>query len=254
MSIHVEVTGSGPDLVLLHGWGLHGGIWQPVRDALAKRFTLHIVDLPGHGYSHNTAFGGLRDLAAQVEAVLPRDAALCGWSLGGLVAMALAEAGATISKLVLVSCTPCFVQRDDWQQAMTPAVLDDFKTRLSTDYRKTLLSFLNLQALNDTHARTTIRAMRDELFARGEPSPDVLSAGLNVFAQSDLRDRLVGINRRTLVIHGDRDALAPIGAGRWLAQALPDARLLEMQPCAHVPFLSHPAAFADAVIDFLQIP
>ncbi|PIQ13165.1 MAG: pimeloyl-[acyl-carrier protein] methyl ester esterase, partial [Hydrogenophilales bacterium CG18_big_fil_WC_8_21_14_2_50_58_12] len=47
MSMHIEIVGSGPYLALLHGWGMHGGVWDGVRDALAQRFRLHIVDLPG---------------------------------------------------------------------------------------------------------------------------------------------------------------------------------------------------------------
>lgn len=252
MSVHVEVTGSGPALVLLHGWGMHGGIWQPVRDALAARFTLHIVDLPGHGFSRAENFGNVREVAAQVARALPQSYALCGWSLGGHVAMALADSGAPIHSLVLVATTPCFVQQADWPHAMTPAVLAEFSSRLASDYRKTLLNFLNLQALNDARARATIHALRSELFARGEPSADALNAGLNVLAHSDLRSAIPHIAQPTLVIHGDRDALTPLGAGRWLAATLPDARLIEMPQCAHVPFLSHPEAFSAAVIDFLE--
>jgi pimeloyl-[acyl-carrier protein] methyl ester esterase len=254
MSPHVETFGNGPDVVLLHGWGLHGGIWMPVRDALAERFTLHIVDLPGHGHSRSARFTGLRDLADQVAGVLPREYALCGWSLGGQVAMALALGGASIHKLLLVSTTPCFAQRADWPHAMTPAVLADFAARLAADYRKTLLNFLNLQALHDAAARRTIHALRDELFARGEPHPDTLSAGLNVLSETDLRPDAPSIRASTLIVHGDRDALTPFGAGGWLAGALPHARMLAFERCAHVPFLSHPDTFVRAATEFLQEP
>lgn len=254
MSLHVDIQGNGPDLVLLHGWGLHGGIWNPVRDALAEWFTLHIVDLPGHGHSRSARFGDLRDLADQVADVLPKEYALCGWSLGGQIAMALALSNASIRKLLLVSTTPCFVQRADWRHAMTPAVLANFAARLAVDYRKTLLNFLNLQALHDSAARKTIHALREELFARGEPHPDTLGAGLNVLAETDLRPVVSDIQPSTLIVHGDRDALTPLGAGDWLAGALPNARLLPFERCAHVPFLSHPAAFVQAATGFLQEP
>ncbi|HRA24442.1 MAG TPA: alpha/beta fold hydrolase, partial [Usitatibacteraceae bacterium] len=51
MALHVELAGQGPDLVLLHGWGLHGGVWQGLARELAPAFRLHLVDLPGHGHS-----------------------------------------------------------------------------------------------------------------------------------------------------------------------------------------------------------
>ncbi|HEY0722138.1 MAG TPA: alpha/beta fold hydrolase, partial [Gammaproteobacteria bacterium] len=49
--LHIEVRGTGPDLVLLHGWGLHGGLFRSLADRLAPHFRLHLVDLPGHGRS-----------------------------------------------------------------------------------------------------------------------------------------------------------------------------------------------------------
>ena len=51
--LHVEITGKGPPLVLLHGWAMHGGIFAPLTEALRERRTLHVVDLPGHGHSRD---------------------------------------------------------------------------------------------------------------------------------------------------------------------------------------------------------
>ena len=49
--IHIETVGSGPHLALIHGWGMNGSVWQPVLKKLSRNFTLHIVDLPGMGFS-----------------------------------------------------------------------------------------------------------------------------------------------------------------------------------------------------------
>ena len=51
MSLHVEVVGNGPALVLVHGWGLHGGVFAPLVERLSAEFQFHLVDLPGHGGS-----------------------------------------------------------------------------------------------------------------------------------------------------------------------------------------------------------
>ena len=61
MTPYVDIRGDGPDLVLLHGWALHGGMWGPWIDELARHARLHLVDLPGHGRSPWPA--GVRDLA-----------------------------------------------------------------------------------------------------------------------------------------------------------------------------------------------
>ena len=51
MSLYAERLGSGPELVLVHGWGLHGGIWAGLAQRLAQRFRVTVVDLPGHAGS-----------------------------------------------------------------------------------------------------------------------------------------------------------------------------------------------------------
>ncbi|MEZ5623317.1 MAG: alpha/beta fold hydrolase [Nitrosomonas sp.] len=49
--MHCEILGNGPDLVLLHGWAMHGGVWRGVREQLAMKYRVHLFDLPGHGLS-----------------------------------------------------------------------------------------------------------------------------------------------------------------------------------------------------------
>ena len=259
LRLHVETSGNGPALALLHGWGLHGGIWQSIRGALARHFTLHIIDLPGHGYSKHIEAASLAGMGHAVVESLPERFHLCGWSLGGQVAMHVAAySPARVEKLVLVSSTPSFIQRADWAPAMAPGVLEDFAARLKTDYRKTLLNFLRLQVLKDphadAHALSLFHDLCEMLFARGEPHPAALSDGLSILRDSDLRDVVTRIDHAALVVHGDRDTLIPRLAGDWLAQNLVDAHYLPLQRCGHVPFLSHPARFVAAVIEFLETP
>jgi pimeloyl-[acyl-carrier protein] methyl ester esterase len=67
----------------------------------------------------------------------------------------------------------------------------------------------------------------------------------------DLRSTTAQISCPTLVVHGGRDALAPIAAGRWLAENISRARLLELPDAAHLPFFSHQDMFTEAVESFL---
>lgn len=252
MSLHVETLGQGPDLVLLHGWGLHGGVWGPLTERLADRFTLHLVDLPGHGHSREHALGDLDTIAHEVAAELPSEYSLCGWSLGGLVAMRIAMKSPP-KRLVLLATTPCFVTRSDWTSAMRPDVLADFAHRLGSDYRTTLNNFLALQVLHDSAARATLRQLTQALSLRGEPHPDVLGKGLELLAETDVRGDMARVVSPTLIIHGDRDALTPVGAGRWLAGNIAGARYIEISGAAHAPFLSHRDAVADGMVQFLDV-
>ena len=81
-SIYCHVIGSGPDVVLLHGWGMHSGVWEDVVENLLDHYRVTLIDLPGHGYSRAVGAGHtLSELAAAVLAVAPPRAAWVGWSL-----------------------------------------------------------------------------------------------------------------------------------------------------------------------------
>jgi pimeloyl-[acyl-carrier protein] methyl ester esterase len=80
----------------------------------------------------------------------------------------------------------------------------------------------------------------------------VLRAGLDLLRDEDLRATAAAIRCPVLVLHGDRDFLCPPGAGRWLAEHVPNARLASHPKAAHAPFLSHPDWFEREVRKFLE--
>jgi len=86
MSLFIETHGRGPDVVLLHGWGLHGGVFDRVAANLAADFCVHRVDLPGHGASAAAAVFQPDPIAAELAARFPLPVHVVGWSLGGLIA------------------------------------------------------------------------------------------------------------------------------------------------------------------------
>ena len=249
MMLWHEQQGSGPDLVLVHGWGLHGGIWGDLPARLAQHFRVTTLDLPGHGRSRTA--GELLSLDTFTESVAglcPAPAIWLGWSLGGLIALnAALRHPQTVAKLVLVGTTPKFVQAPGWPHAMPTEVFADFARSLSQDYRATLLRFLSLQAGNNESARALLKQLRAEIFAQGEPQPEALAAGLTILEQTDLRARLAEIRVPTLVVHGSHDRLAPPAAGEYLSAQLSKARWLRVEGAGHAPFLSHAALLADAV-------
>lgn len=251
--LHVDTLGHGPDLVLLHGWGMHGGIWDALREPLAARFRLHVVDLPGYGASAHRDPYTLAELARAVARAMPQTAHVCGWSLGGQVALRLAlDFPERIDKLVLIATTPCFRQRADWPHGMDDATMNEFARSLEQDYAGTLKRFLSLQARSGDDAREVIALLRASLFARGEPSPEALRAGLAILRDLDLRGEVSRIAQSALVIHGERDTLTPPAAGKWLAQALGHAESCLVPGSAHAPFLSHRVQTMDAIERFLH--
>lgn len=251
MTLHVERHGKGPDLALLHGWGLHSGIWAEALPALAQRFRVHAIDLPGHGHSASATVESLDGAAELIAAQLPPATVVCGWSLGSLVAQRLAHLQPhKVRALVLVSATPCFTARPGWPHAMKDGTLDAFAAGLDHDREATLARFVRLNALHGAGGREAIRAFTQRLSERGAPTVHALARTLEWLRETDLRS---GVQKlpRTLVIHGARDVLAPVAAGRWLAAHIPGAEALELADAAHLPFFTHRDAFVRAVESFV---
>jgi len=252
--LHVESHGSGRPLVLLHGFAMHSGLFAPLLPTLARRHRVHVVDLPGHGYSPSVEPFDLPTVTAAVDASVDvADATVLGCSLGGQVALqwTAAQPG-KVHKLVLVATTPSFVVRDDWPFAMAAGTLAQFGDELRASYRLTLLRFLSLQVQGSAEGRATLATLRERLSERGEPPQAALDGALEALRRTDLRPTLPNVTARTLVIGGDRDALVPLGATKALAAALPNAAHATIEGAAHVPFLSHPGRFLDAVLPFID--
>lgn len=271
MSLHVETLGSGEPLLLIHGWGMHGGVWTDVAGKLAQHFCVLSVDLPGHGASRGKGEEGrergksgsplfslpsspfpLDSIVDELAARFDEPLNLCGWSLGGQVALRwAAREPAKVRRLILVASTPCFAERADWSFGMGRAVLDKFSDELEQNHAATLRRFISLQLRGSENERELLSLLRERLFSRGEPDMQALRAGLAILRDVDLRGELRGISQPTLLIAGERDKLTPPAASRYMAQHIPAAQLLELQGAAHAPFLSHPEIFVEHVSRFL---
>ncbi len=255
-ALHVESAGRGPPLVLLHGWAMHAGVWGSLPARLAPRRRVHAVDLPGHGHSAAVAPFTLDAVAAALDATFeaerqPLD--VLGWSLGGMIALRWArERPARIGRLVLLCATPRFVAAADWPQGIPEETLVRFADELRVAWKETVQRFLALQVKGGERGRAVLAALRQHVFARTAPSPDVLAEGLALLRTADLRAEMAAIRQPALVIAGTHDALVPPAAGRWLAATLPHASFRAIDGAAHAPFLSHPEAFDDAVGSFLE--
>jgi pimeloyl-[acyl-carrier protein] methyl ester esterase len=248
VNLSIKTLGRGPDLVLLHGWAMHGGIFAPLSERLAGRFRLHLVDLPGHGDSRHYRPGDLDPgrLARAIAAATP-PALWLGWSLGGLIALRAAlDMPAQVRALVQIASSPRFVRAADWPHAVEATVFREFGSNLVAAFRPAIERFLALETLGSAHAQDELRELRVHVYQRGEPSEQALHEGLDLLDRCDFRAELTALAIPSLWIAGRRDRIVPPGALRWAAAQCPHGDFLEL-PAGHAPFLSHAEAVADAV-------
>lgn len=249
MSLNIVATGSGPDLALIHGWGLGSGVWGATANSLAETCRVHVVSLAGYDGqpADDLDFSAT---AATLAEQLPAGCTLCGWSLGGLLVLSAAmQRPQRVGRLILVSATPRFVQDADWPQAQPMSLLDSFRSAVAGDAKATLTRFVMLFNQGDEKARAIARALTP-LLANTLPERETLLRGLSWLGSADLRSALKDIAQPTLVMHGDNDPLMPIAAGTTLATSLPNARLRHFAGTAHAPFIAAPSEFVAAVSAF----
>ena len=247
--MQIDTQGSGADLVLVHGWAMHSGVFAPLVRELAPHFRLHLVDLPGHGFSRDDGASlDPAECAHRIAETVPR-AIWLGWSLGGLVAMRAAlDLPTQVRGLVLIAASPRFVVGDDWPCGVNPSVFAEFGAGLASDYRGTIERFLALEALGSDHARNELRTLKTQVFARGEPALSALSDGLRVLDAADLRAEIAHIAIPSLWIAGRRDRLVNPDAMRWGA-AQSGGRYVECNS-GHAPFLGHAESLAATIVEF----
>lgn len=248
--LHWQVSGEGQDLVLLHGWGMNGAVWQQSVERLQTHFRVHVVDLPGYGHSAHLPASSLEAIAQLLLPHAPRQAIWVGWSLGGLVAthMALYHAD-YVSKLVTVASSPKFAAESKWR-GIQPSVLHAFTEQLSEDFHTTVERFMALQAMGSPSARQDVKNLKQAVLSRPEPNPQALLAGLKMLAEVDLREHLPHLSMPMLRLYGRLDGLVPVKIAEQLTAALPSSEQFVFSQSSHAPFITEPESFYHQLIRF----
>jgi pimeloyl-ACP methyl ester carboxylesterase len=252
LRITYERAGSGPPLVLLHGYVGDGpATWRYQLDGLSDAFTVIAWDAPGAGGSSDPpeSFGtaGYADALAGFIAALGLEAPnVAGLSFGGILALALYRRHPAVPRsLVLASAYA------GWGGSLPPEVADQ-RLRQAFD-------------LADLSPDELVGTLLPTMFSQGT-APDAVAAlgaamrafhptGLRAMARAsaeNLRDVLPLIDVPTLLVYGAEDVRAPLAVAKDLEASIPPATLVVLPDVGHVCSIEAPEAFNQAVRTFLQ--
>lgn len=244
--------GQGENLILLHGWGFHSGIFNELSDELAKDFCVTLVDFPGFGQS--PIADGDYDLQMLSNAILkiaPANAIYIGWSLGGLVATNIAQYHPNrVSKLINICSSPKFVADNDWP-GIAMKDLEIFSQGLITNYQTTLKNFILLQWHNSNLEYKKIQQLKTNLFQYGTPHIKALIGGLEILDSTDLRKKLSAINCPIQYILGQLDRIVPATVNNYINKLDPKINLKIIPKSSHAPFISNLTETTSHIKDFI---
>lgn len=248
--LHWQISGQGADLVLVHGWGMNGAVWDQTVKVLENHFRVHVVDLPGYGHSADCHAATLEEIADYLLEKAPKNAIWVGWSLGGLVAthMALHHCD-YVSKLVTVASSPKFAALERWR-GIQPQVLQAFTEQLVEDFQLTIERFMALQAMGSPTARQDVKQIKQAVLSRPAPNPQSLLAGLNLLADVDFRQRLPEITVPFLRLYGRLDGLVPIKVAKDTDNLANQSQSYIFTQSSHAPFMTEAESFCQQIIEF----
>lgn len=253
MKIHQEIYGQGEVIILLHGWGMHTGVWRHFAQQLADYYQVICLDLPSHGRSDSLSPFKLDKISEALINVFPKKTCtILGWSLGGTIALDLAQRfPQRIYRLVLLASNPCFVKQKHWA-GMESTLLHRFADNLIKDCSLTLLRFLSLQILGLPNYKQLVKALKSALDESPSPKQSALEQGLILLETADLRPALAALECPVIAILGDRDTLVPVRVGEQLKNLHPELGLHILKKSGHVPFLSHTNELLSLLFEFME--
>ncbi|MDP8923516.1 MAG: alpha/beta fold hydrolase [Chloroflexota bacterium] len=241
-----------PAVVLLHGFPLHGSMWDDQVDALAARFRTIVPDLRGHGRTEAppgpyTMTDHVADLSRLLDRLETDRAALVGLSMGGYVTMNFLAAHPERA----------------WAAALvdTRAEGDTEQTKAAREAQAREVAAAGMApfveaAIPRMFAPKTI-AERPELVERYrgivDPArpPAVVAALQGLALRPDVTPPLRSVRCPTLVVVGSEDVVTPPSDARHIAEAIPDAQLEIIEGAGHLSNMEAPDQFNRVLLNFL---
>lgn len=262
--LYAKTWGSGPPVVLIHGWPLSGDSWDPVSHALADAGFRAIAydrrgfgrsDQPSGGYDYDTFADDLADVITAMDA--SQNATLVGFSMGGgeIARYLSRHGGQGVSRVALVSSVvPYLLKTEDNPDGVPQATFDEMTEGMLTDRAKFFTGFFK-----DFYGVGMLtQPVSDEVLQLSWAT--AMQAGLRptlaaakAFSTTDFRPDLASFTVPTLVIHGSSDKTVPIDpTGRALARAVPHATLLEYDGEPHGVFATQQDRLIRDLLDFVS--
>ncbi|MFO1026733.1 MAG: alpha/beta fold hydrolase BchO [Acetobacteraceae bacterium] len=241
---HVQVMGSGPVVLLLHGTGAATHSWRDLAPALAERFTVVMPDLPGHGFTAAQASaagytlpGVARGVAGLLRYLDLTPVLMIGHSAGAAIAIRMCLDGATAPRAIISLNGALLPFPGMTHEVFSPAArflantpLAAWAVSLFTGTRSSVERLLRA-----TGSRIDAAGMR--YYSRLAANPGHVRGALALMANWDLRTLVRDMCRlqpRLLLVTGTRDGMVPPAEAYRIRSAVPSAEIVVLRGLGHL--------------------
>lgn len=250
--------GAGKPVLFLSGWALSSEMWgYQMLDLVDNGLRCVAYDRRGHGRSSDPGRGYdydtlADDLAAVLEQLDLREVTLVGHSMsGGEIARYLARHGdRRIARAVfLAPTTPMILRAPDNPDGLDPHLIDHVRAAIRADYPRWLDDNTPPFFVDETPPATRewVRSLMFQCSMKAAIDCN------RAMAEADFRDELRRIRVPTLIVHGDRDASAPLAlTGQKTAALVPGSRLVVYEGAPHGLFVTHRERLSRDLLAFAQ--
>ncbi len=263
-SLYVREVGSGPrTVVLLHGFSDHGGTWCKVEPALAERYRVLVVDLPGFGRSSNHWAGPVLDHYVDVLddllAEIPEPVSFVGNSLGAVTSLLFASNHPSRVDRVVLADMPGMtgIPRLWTRGAQVPAAISRaLALPVPAPVMQRAIGALYARAAMHRPERmdSAVRAAFNANYATRGQIDTMLAVGrmaIGELGRLPIPAMVHALDMPALLIWGAHDRLTPAHAARRVSVGS-KRRVVVIPDAGHCPQLDAPSEFLAAVLPFLE--
>lgn len=246
-------VGSGPVVMLLHGYPFNRSMWREQAQALSANYRVITPDLRGHGETSVTTDAATmeemaRDVAALLDKLDIRRVTLGGLSMGGYVTLAFYRRfPLRVRALILADTRPQAdtpeAQRNREEQAQK--VLKEGMQSIADEFLKKVLTPATLKEKPETVERVREMILKTD-------SQGAANALRGMAARHDQTDFLEEIFAPTLILVGSEDNLTPPMDAELMKREIRGSRLEIIEGASHLSNLERPAEFNLALKSFLD--
>jgi len=252
---YYEIAGVGEPVVMIHGMGGSGRLWQNQKEFLETDFQVLTIDLPGHGQSSWMPLS-LTETAQEIRQIITHlglsQFSILASSMGGLIAFEIYRMMPhEVMRMSLVGSIPKFARSPHYPAGLDLLKIRTMSAQFDGDYGLILdIFFRSLFTMKERHSEgfKWVKEIRSQMPL---PQREALKHCLDFLEKTDLRDRLATVICPLQFITGSEDYICPRAIMDWVAEHTYNARFDFIDGAGHLPFLVEVKEFNRLLEDFL---